>query len=139
MGFGGETPCIAGDDSKLDERNKALDLREEIRERREEWHKRKAAVERLLEEPVQLAREDPASGIAALFTLTKCVRRMYRRCLRSRFGYRVWATDYPFLEHGALKPERIIKPGRLPRNIVEEKSFTTVLTEWVASRSTCTR
>ncbi len=115
-------------DSKM---NKPFDLIKEVDKRRQECRERKAYIERLLEEPVRLARENPAIGIDALRALTEAGRRLYRSYLRSRFGYRVWATDYPFIRCGTLRPERIVKPKRLPNDTGEAACFTHVLTEWV--------
>ncbi len=112
-------------------KHRPFDLREEMDKRRRERREREAYIHGLLREPARLAREDPAIGIRALFTLTEGGRRLYRRYLRTRFGYRVWGSDYPLIRYGTLRPERIVKPERLPSDVGEAICFTDALTEWV--------
>ncbi len=131
VGFGNEASYFTKGGNELIKRHKSFDLREEIGERRRERRERKAYIEGLLEGPVRLAKEDPAVGIRALLTLTEGGRRMYSRYLRSRFGYKVWGTDYTFIRCGTLRAERIVRPERMPSDIGEAICFTDALTEWV--------
>ncbi len=120
----------------LNERRPFLNIDEEIHGQRTLWRERKAYINGLLKEPDRLANEDPKFGIYALFHVVAAGRRLYRRYLLSRFGYKAPSMDFDYIYgSGLFKPERFVRPERLPTSAGEAEYFTQALLEWAAWES----
>ncbi len=102
-------------------------LDEQIRQQIEAWRKREACTEELLDRCDRLADVNPLLGVWGLFDTIRSGRRLYKRYLRSRFGYKVGSKDFK-----STTRDRFIRPQRLPNNAEENTLYTFMFAEWAA-------
>lgn len=111
----------------MNKRSKPFDFHQEIRAQISAWHSIRRELEDVLKEDLSdaeaWARKHPALGIDYLFHTLTWRRRLRRRLLWSRFGYKV-PRIWPYPLEG-----RFVKLERLPRN---DKEVTLLRRTWCA-------
>ena len=127
MRFSSEVPCFAKGGSELNTRNKSSDLNEQVYQQIKVWRTREASVEELLKKSDELADVNPLLGVWSLFDLIRSGRRLYRRYLRSRFGYQTGSKGF-----NSTTVDRLVRPERMYSNDKEFTLFVFRFAEWAA-------
>ncbi len=87
MGFGREVPCSTKGGSKLSEGHKPFDFEVAVRKHIQEWRRRQAFINNLLQESEREATNDPVSGIERLFVRFTSMRDSVEGYLFGRYGF----------------------------------------------------
>jgi hypothetical protein len=123
---------LIGYDTELNKEHELLDfdlnraINEHMQEERRARRNNEAMLQEHLKKADDLVSRDPEQGIGYLFSTAIETRRVYRRFLRRRFGYKVTPL------FGSRAQSRFITAERMPSNGTENALFAARWGDWAA-------